>query len=504
MSQPIVGIVSVTDPRPTALAREREEYYEAQHNGLKAHLQAQGMTVLDPGAEIRQGWTEIFGMRSLADIRHCVSRLRAEGAEALIVGCWHWTEPGLTSPLVLETGVPACLFIERNTGWAGSCCQASSGASLLEHGYSDVALRHERIRGSYDEAAGWVRGAAAYSRMRRQSVMLWGGSYSLAMEHLRDDPARLKTFIISDVLEEGQSYLIKRAEAMLAEGDPHLDQFVTWLQDNGASIAFDDPEADRVMLTPHSIRRQIALYLAARQRLAELSGLGIAGVSVKCQNELSEDWGCTACFLPAFLPFPEDAFGPQQTIPTTCEGDLKTLLTACLFHAIQPSVPPLFGDFKFAGDEYFLISNCGAASIYYAANSTKAADVLPAVRIEGQCHCASGGAVGWDGLPGQYTVGRLVRIKGEYFMQIGVAKAREVTDAVKANAIFGSMWPHHALSMPTDPDQLVKILGGNHFAGTVGDVTSEVAFACRQAGIPVVRLDNPDEVATFYEEIALM
>ena len=28
MSQPIVGLVSVTDPRPTALAREREEYYD--------------------------------------------------------------------------------------------------------------------------------------------------------------------------------------------------------------------------------------------------------------------------------------------------------------------------------------------------------------------------------------------------------------------------------------------------------------------------------------------
>ena len=55
------------------------------------------------------------------------------------------------------------------------------------------------------------------------------------------------------------------------------------------------------MLTPCSLRRQIALYLAARQRLAELGEHDIVGVSVKCQNELSEDWGCTGCFLPAFL-----------------------------------------------------------------------------------------------------------------------------------------------------------------------------------------------------------
>jgi len=504
MSQPIIGIVSVTDPRPTALAREREEYYERQHHALKAQLEGAGMKVVDPGAEIRQSWTDIFGMRSLSDIRHCVSRLKAEGAEALFVGVWHWTEPGLTTPLVVETGVPACLFIERNTGWAGSCAQASSGASLLEQGHCDVALRHERIRGSYEEALAWARGAAAYSRLRKHQVMLWGASYSLSMEHLRDDPARLKCLLISDIMEEGQYYLIKRAEGLLAESDPRIERFVAWLQGNGCQIEFDDPSGERVMLTPSILRRQAALYLAARQRLGELSEYDIVGVSIKCQNELSEDWGCTGCFLPAFLPFPQDAQGPQRIISTTCEGDLKSLLSACLFNAIRPDVPSLFGDFKFAGDEYFLISNCGAASIYYAANSADPATVLPKVRIEGQCHCASGGAVGWDGLPGQYTVGRLVRIKGRYFMQLGLAEAREVTEAVKANAIFGNMWPHHALSMDTPPDRLVKVLGGNHFAGTVGDATAEVAFACRQAGIPIIRLDNPAEVDAFYQEIALM
>jgi L-fucose isomerase-like protein len=504
MSKPIIGIVSVTDPRPTALAREREEYYEAQHNALKARLEAEGMKVVDPGAELRQGWTDIFGMRSLSDIRYCASRLRAEGAEALFVGVWHWTEPGLTTPLVLEAGVPACLFIERSTGWAGSCAQASSGASLLEQGYCEVALRHERIRGDYDEAVAWARGASAYSRLRKQQVMLWGASYSLTMEHLRDDPPHLKCLVIGDILEEGQYYLIKRAERMLADGDPQVDRFVAWLTGNGCQIAFDDPAGERVMLTPDILRRQAALYLAARQRLAELPDYDIVGVSIKCQNELSEDWGCTGCFLPAFLPFPEDSEGPQKVISTTCEGDLKTLLTACLFNAVRPGVPSLFGDFKHAGDEYFLISNCGAASIFYAGNSTDPAQVLPNVRISGQCHCASGGAVGWDGLPGQYTVGRLVRIKGRYVMQLGLAEAREVTDAVKANAIFGNMWPHHALSMPTSPDRMVKVLGGNHFAGTVGDATAEVSFACRQAGIPVLRLDNPAAVDAFYQDIALM
>ena len=67
------------------------------------------------------------------------------------------------------------------------------------------------------------------------------------------------------------------------------------------------------------------------------------------------------------------------------------------------------------------------------------------------------------------------------------------------HAIFGLMCPHHALRMPTDPDRLIKILGGNRFAGMPGNVTAEMSFACRQAGIPVVRLDNPAEVDAFYQ-----
>jgi len=494
MTKPIIGLVSFTDPRPTSLASEREQYIEAQHNDVKTYLESQGMTVLDPGSQIREAGADIFGIRTLTEVRECVQHLRSAGAQAVVIGCWHWTEPGLTNVLVRDLGLPACLYIERNTGWAGACCQASSGSSLWEMANNDdAALRHERIRGDLPELAKWCRGVSALQRLKAKSLLLWGGSYSLRMEHLRDDAAMLKTIFVSDILEEDEYYLIKRAQAIAADDPTRIDRFVTWLRDGGVEIVYDD-----VMLNDDILRKQVALYLAARMRLAEIEDLDVVGVSVKCQNCLSEEYGITGCFLPAFLPFPVDAEGPQPIVSTTCEGDLKSLLTCALLNMIDPVVPPLFGDFKFAGDDYFLISNCGAASVYYAANSTDPKKVLPNIRIHGQCHCAAGGAVGWDGLPGVYTLARLVRVKGRYFMQLGLAEARELTDEIKSNVIFGNMWPHHAFSFGVSTDRLVKVLGGNHFCGLPGDVSAEMQFACRQAGIPVVRLDDEHAIEAFY------
>ena len=497
MDKLIVGIVSFTDPRPTSLAREREEYIERNHLELKRHLEADGIEVLDPMAPRKEGWQDIYGVQTLEEVNHCVRELRNGGAQAVILGCWHWTEPGLTSPLVRDLNVPACLFIEKNSGWAASCCQASSGSSLWQEAIgSDVSLRHERIRGDYAECARWVRGAAAMQKLRSQTLMLWGSSHSLRMEHLRDDYSLLRSLFVKQILEEGQYYLIRGAERILDKEPQRVRRFVKWMERNGVQITYD-----RKMLTRKALANQIALYLAARDRLAEIED-DIAGVSVKCQHEISMEFGYTGCFLPAFLPFAEDSEGPQRIIPTTCEGDVKSLITCLLLMNFDAAIPPFFGDFKFAGDEYVLISNCGASSVYYAANSNDPSKSLKRVRVEGQCHCAGGGAVGWDGLPGPYTMARLVRVKDRYFMQLALCEAVKVTAQVKRNAIFGSMWPHHALKFGVPTDKLVKVVGSNHYAGTTGDRIAEMAFACRQAGLPIVRLDREDEIDAFYEEVA--
>ncbi|MHA1212406.1 MAG: fucose isomerase, partial [Candidatus Heimdallarchaeota archaeon] len=88
------------------------------------------------------------------------------------------------------------------------------------------------------------------------------------------------------------------------------------------------------MITKDSISKQIALYLASRDLIAKRleNNERIIGVSVKCQPEISIDYGVTACLLPAFLPFSQDSEGDKPIIPTVCEGDIKGLLTSALLY----------------------------------------------------------------------------------------------------------------------------------------------------------------------------
>jgi len=278
----------------------------------------------------------------------------------------------------------------------------------------------------------------------------------------------------------------------VAGGGDRVDRFVSWLQEGGVTITRDDK-----MLTEQSARTQAALYLAARDRLRELDDEPIAGVSVRCQPELSEDYGCTACLLPAFLPFGTDSEGEQPVVPTVCEGDIKGLITCALLGLIEPGVPPLFGDLKYIGEDMLIISNCGGSSVYYAARSNDSKAALPHVTWAAQCQGAAGGAIGYNGAPGPLTVARLIRIEGEHLMQLGLMRAREITQEVAEKIIWGQTWPHIAIEHGVQRDLLVRAVGSNHYCALPGDRTAEVEHACREAGIEVLRLDSDDALADF-------
>ena len=494
IEKPRVGILSFTDPRETAaLAQERERYIEARHRELRDYLQKNGVNVIDPLAEMRKGWKIWFGIRKSAEVNECVQRLKAEGADALIIGCWHWTEPMLPILSSRSLNLPLCLFTEDDPNWAGATCITATGASIWETSPNPHAVTHERILGDRTRLLKWVRGVTALERLKRSSLLLWGGTYCLRMEHLQDDIPHLKSFLIGDILSEGQYILVKRAEEIARA---RVDTFLGWLTQNNTKIVYDG-----AMLTEEVLRRQIALYLAARDRLEELSEEDIAGVSVRCQPELSEEYGVTGCLLPSLLPFREDAEGLRRIVPTVCEGDIKGLITCVLLARIVPEIPPLFGDLKYAGKDYLIISNCGGSSIYYAGNTNNASEALSRVTISGQCQGASGGAVGYDGGPGELTIARLIRIKGRYLMQLGLGRSLSITPEIKKSIKWGQMWPHVALDLGVDPARWIRAAGSNHYCAIPDNFTDEVSYACREAGIPLVRIDSDQSLDGFQEQL---
>ncbi len=202
--------------------------------------------------------------------------------------------------------------------------------------------------------------------------MLWGGSYAVKMDQLQDDFTKLKSFLVRDILLEDQYILISRAERIRSGQPQRIRAFLDWLRAMGLRIT-RDPK----MVTDEALEKQTALLLAARDRLAELDDENIRGVSIKCQHEIYSEYGVNACMLPAFLPFPENELGPQRVYPTVCEGDTKGLLTGMLLHAVNPAVPPAFGDLVSVGDDHVEFANCGAGSLFWARNSLQGPPGLP-------------------------------------------------------------------------------------------------------------------------------
>jgi len=477
---PRVGLVSFSDPRSVSgldiLHRQNMACQKAVLDAFKA-----------AGFEVTLPFPDSC-ITGRGHVKQALREFAAADIHAVVLGCWKWTDPMLAVETAQRANVPVLLVCTSDETMTGMGCLSAIGASLWEVAANDYCLHHGRIVDDFEAAAEWVRAASAVQDLRRKSILLWGGSYCLKMEHLRDDPAALKSFLIGDVLVEGQYLLIRRAEKIMAGEPQRIQRFINWLEKGGAAVRYDD-----AMLTAESLKRQVALYLAARDRLDELEAEEVAGVSIRCQPELSVEYGVTGCLLPAFLPFTEDSEGPRAPIATTCEGDIKGLLTSLLLERIHGSAPAGFGDIRnleVNGRQHLLISNCGGASVYYAANSADAGRVLPELRLCGQCQGASGAAVGYSGKAGdEATICRIIRRGGEYSMQMLLGRMVEVTDREVSRLGWGSMWPLSLFDVNLDMQHFVERIGSNHYSFIPGNHVRAVEYACTLLDMPVERLD---------------
>lgn len=487
---PRIGLISFADSRTDqALVSEAHQYIYSSHLALARDLTQRGCVVIDPlnDPAFQQHFAPVT---SLAERDSVIRYFQAAGAEAIVIGCWRWSEPMPIVDLVRRLDLPAALFGHQDANWSGFGGITAIGAALWEVNPNRAARVHARIRDDVEELAAWARGVVAYHRLRRSRLLLWGGTSCMGMEHIPDDLSQLKAWLVGDILSEGQYYLIKRAEALLQDGHSVRD-FAGWLEAGGARIVYDQS-----MLTASSLARQAALYLAAEQRLDELGRDSIAGVSVLCQKELSAEYGVTPCFIPALMPFAENQFGQKRSIPAVCEGDVKSLITSVLFDTISPEAPAQFGDLREINGHpnWVVIANCGGSSLFYAANSNRAADALPNVTLQGQIHGVSGAAITFKGKAMPATVARLVRVHGSYWMHLGYGHTVDVSDEVMNSRKWAKEWPTVIVDMGVDTNAFTRVAASNHYLLVPGDRTREMRYACAQAGIPVLRIDTPEGI----------
>ncbi|MCK5298353.1 MAG: fucose isomerase, partial [Candidatus Heimdallarchaeota archaeon] len=350
----------------------------------------------------------------------------------------------------------------------------------------------------FQDLLSWSKASCAVNYLKNGTLILWGGSPALNMEHLNDDIPSLKNFLINDIVIEDQNALIDRVELMLSKNVNRVSDFLKWLNENKCPIVYDNK-----MTTEDSISKQIALYFAAKDLIAQRleSGESIIGVSLKCQPELSINFGVTGCLIPAFLPFPFDSEGEKPIIPTTCEGDIKSLLISAILFGLNSKIPPLFGDLKVLTEDYFVIANCGGASTFYAANSTDPKISLSKSTIKPQCQGESGGAFGFytPSTTEEATYAQIMRIAGKYILQYGVGKLS--TKYQKPKEAWGESWPHTVVELKIPKELFLKAIGSNHLTLTLGNFKNELKYVAKILRLLIVELDNEESVEGFLQNL---
>ena len=468
--------------RPTALG-----------SPLSQRLQARGVEIVAPLADLAlRDPKAAGGIRDAKDLALCCEALRAGRIDCLLIDAFHWCRIALAAQLVKEVDVPTAVYANTGEGWNGVPTATAICGSLRE----TPRTRNAALVEAFLDTDGdqdlfrWIAGVAALARMRRSRVMLWGGSYGAEMPYTRSDPSALEASLLGEVMTEQEEVLVEGARKILSGAAHRVDAFLGWLKSHGAAVRHDGQ-----MLTQNSLDFQVALYLAARERLAELASDGVAGASIKCHYEMSTTrQGCTACLLPAFLPFGVDAEGPQPIIPFACEGDLNGLAGLVLLHALNPGAPPLFGDLVAYRTDHILLRNCGASAVYWAGRSGDSARSLSRVSLGPNIHGKSGAAVhyetpGCDGLGperGGVTFLRLFREGGRFAALLGEGRVLAESDESK----YADPWPHTRLALGSSPLLLFKAIPCNHGSIAEGRLAREIEVCCAYAGIPVYRCDE--------------
>jgi L-fucose/D-arabinose isomerase len=487
MSTVNIALMTFSDPRFEENPSSREKFIEASHNKLKEQLISAGYKVIDPHSEIKRKNSYNFGFDGMDEVKNAAGYINSNGADILILECYHWAEPQFANLAVKYTNIPTIVYAKNEPLWAGSIYFGAVCASLDEVPVNNYARMHARVFDDNNLLFKYINAFSAYSLLKKSAIILFGGSYSLNMPLLRDDYEYLKSFMIEEIYEEEQYLIIQKAVVMLEYNSKRIMEFYEWLKSNYVNIQFDNK-----MLNENILKTQIALYLATRDIIFNNYPDNVAGVSLKCQPTLSEYFGVTGCTIPTFMPFGFDCEGKKKIISTTCEGDLKGTITCCMLNFLTGGkIPPLFGDLKLIEKDYIILSNCGGSSLYYASNSNDPKVALENLTIMPQCQGKSGGAFGYRGkaaLNNTATVARLVREDRKYVMHLLKGEILNTTDEMISRIGFGKTWPHVAVKTGMSAQEFAATVASNHYCLIPGDLIFEVKKICELFGIEVLEL----------------
>lgn len=398
-----------------------------------------------------------------AEAQAAARRLRAEGAQAIIVCQPVFGFPHHAISLLRELGLPTLLYAPWEPSYP-----ALVGLLTIGGGLTQIGFRHMRLWGQLDDRevqvglVAFLQAARAITGLRGRVVGQLGGRSMGLYTTAADGAQWMATFGVD--LDHCDELEVVRLAARVPE--ERVQRGVEWLCER-MQVEFDG-----VQLTEEKLRQQVRHYLAMKELV---SALGWDAVALKCHYEMSE-FQVAECIAASLLNDPEDWEGPKPVTPTSCEADADGALTMLLLH-LATGEPSALLDVRFydAAKDVYVLSNCGAAPTCFAPPGQVCLCPCTTKYLGGGAH------VSFVFAPGPVTLARLTRSPEGYRLLILRAEAM----GLPASAVQGAttFWPHAFVRLPVRPRELVQLLEANHVHLVRGDVVAALRAVCRLMGL---------------------
>ncbi|MGQ9732248.1 MAG: hypothetical protein ACUVX8_13380 [Candidatus Zipacnadales bacterium] len=390
--------------------------------------------------------------------REAAIRLAGQDPDGIILFLGTWIEcPTATQAIREIEHIPFAVWGFNMFPWQGK--RESTGSfvavavlkgALDRMGYRPIyVLGLPMDRGPVERAVAFCQAAHAVKRLKRTRLLLIGyaamGMYPGTFDHV------LMRRHIGPEVEQMDIYtLIRTAETAEPEA---VSATADELRTKG-----------KINVQEHRLLKAARLATGLRQLLAEGE---FDAVNVKCQYELSQQYGMTAC-VPISLV-------ADDGIVAACEGDVVITVTMCLLRYLTNQVV-YYGDILDLQGSRMLLSSCGFApfSLRHPADPPSICEL---------------GHPGFDGIINSFTLrrgpltfARLVEgSHGDYRLNYGTGIGIE-TDLRQGR------FPGLEIEIDGDPQKLWDTMASQHFAMCYGDVTTAIEDVCRWLEIEAIRI----------------
>jgi len=393
------------------------------------------------------------------DVAAARKQARESEADLFVLLVLSWIEVPLVPSTLHEIfGRPLLLwshttFREADGGEADLGC--IPGAAVVRQTLEEMGVPFRFIYGQPEEdrvvrqALPLARAAHAARSLEASRVGLFGYA-SMGMYTGTFDHTKLRALVGPEVVHYDQYTLIRRAEAKAMEK---------------AEAAVAVPAGGWELtggLEAKALAPSWRVYEALRE-LAEEGRLDV--VTVKCQYEMSRDWGLAPCLALSIL---------GDIVTSSCEGDIYLAVSQLILHHLSGGETVAYGDIHTARGHDIIMGACGFAPLSQARGK-------PIIRKHTALYEGVFNASPYKN--GTVTLARLANDGAGFKLHITVG---QVVDPPQLHEVGCPPYSWLQARIEAPVDHFMQHLSSQHYAIAYGDWRDELAEFCRLKGIRLI------------------